>query len=151
LQSLPPTQPIHPPVRRNAASQRIEEPAQQRAANMLLSLAASAALALSAGPAAAEVRLPPLDNDPNRCDRGFVGNTIGQANAVSNKPLDLRFCKYSGANLSGKTLSGGCWWWWGGRQPVQQTFWGMDRASHCALGAMMRRATITVATAPSTH
>lgn len=67
LQSLPPTQPIHPPVRRNAASQRIEEPAQQRAANMLLSLAASAALALSAGPAAAEVRLPPLDNGEPGC------------------------------------------------------------------------------------
>lgn len=35
-----------------------------------------------------------------------MGNTIGQANAVSNKPLDLRFCKYAGDNLSGKTLSG---------------------------------------------
>lgn len=51
---------------------------------------------------------PPLARraDPNRCDRGFVGNTIGQANAVSNKALDLRFCKFAGANLSGKTLSG---------------------------------------------
>lgn len=44
-----------------AATQRSEEP-QRKAANMLLSLAASAALALSAGPATAEVRLPPLDN-----------------------------------------------------------------------------------------
>ena len=26
----------------------------------------------------AAIRLPPLDSDPNRCERGFVGNTIGQ-------------------------------------------------------------------------
>jgi hypothetical protein len=44
--------------------------------------------------------------DPNRCDRGYVGNTIGQANAVSDKVLDLRQCKYPGANLSAKVLSG---------------------------------------------
>lgn len=25
----------------------------------------------------------PLHADPNRCDRGYIGNTIGQANAVS--------------------------------------------------------------------
>ncbi|EFN56912.1 hypothetical protein CHLNCDRAFT_51710 [Chlorella variabilis] len=49
---------------------------------------------------------PAAISNPNRCDRGFVGNTIGQANAVSNKALDLRFCKFAGANLSGKTLSG---------------------------------------------
>ena len=30
-----------------------------------------------------------------------------QANAVSDKLLDLRKCKLPGANLSGKTLSGG--------------------------------------------
>lgn len=89
----------------NAAQKRSEEQ-QQRGASLLLSLAASAALVLGAGPASADVKLPPLDNDPNRCERGYVGNTIGQANAVSNKPLDLRFCKYAGDNLSGKTLSG---------------------------------------------
>ena len=44
--------------------------------------------------------------DPNRCERGYVGNTIGQANAVSDRLLDLRKCSYKGANLSGKTLSG---------------------------------------------
>jgi hypothetical protein len=91
------------------AAQRNEEPEQQhRGASLLLSLAASAALVLGAGPATADsnVKLPPLDTDPNRCERGYVGNTIGQANAVSNKPLDIRFCKYAGANLSGKTLSG---------------------------------------------
>ncbi|KAL4854227.1 Thylakoid lumenal 17 [Chlorella vulgaris] len=90
------------------ASQRNEETMQQRAAKLLLSLGAAATLALS-GPAFADnsnVRLPPLDNDPNRCERGFTGNTIGQANAVSNTALDLRFCDFKGANLSGKTLSG---------------------------------------------
>jgi len=54
----------------------------------------------------ADTRLPPIDSDPNRCERGFVGNTIGQANAVSDRVLDLRMCTYDGANLSQKTLSG---------------------------------------------
>ena len=44
--------------------------------------------------------------DPNRCDRGYVGNTIGQANAVSDRVLDLRKCVYKGADLSAKVLSG---------------------------------------------
>lgn len=91
-----------------AAVQRSEEP-QHKALTALLSLAASAALVLGAGPASADlsnVRLPPLDNDPNRCARGFVGNTIGQANAVSDKPLDLRYCDFRGADLRTKTLSG---------------------------------------------
>uniref|UniRef100_A0A383V1S1 Thylakoid lumenal 17.4 kDa protein, chloroplastic n=1 Tax=Tetradesmus obliquus TaxID=3088 RepID=A0A383V1S1_TETOB len=61
---------------------------------------------LSAAPAMAEFRLPPIDSDPNRCERGYTGNTIGQANAVSDKLLDLRKCNYSGKNLSGKTLAG---------------------------------------------
>eukprot|EP00850_Spirogloea_muscicola_P020536 SM000219S06681 [mRNA] locus=s219:53928:54939:- [translate_table: standard] len=52
-------------------------------------------------------RLPPLSNDPNRCERAFDGNTIGQANGVADKVLDLRGCNYSGdkTNLKGKTLS----------------------------------------------
>ena len=41
--------------------------------------AAAAALMLIPAPAAhSEVRLPPLDKDPNRCERAVVGNTIGQ-------------------------------------------------------------------------
>lgn len=56
--------------------------------------------------AESNIRLPPLDTDPNRCERATVGNTIGQANAVSDKVLDLRFCDFSGADLSSKTLSG---------------------------------------------
>lgn len=52
-------------------------------------------------------RLPPLSTDPNRCEQAFVGNTIGQANGVYDKPLDLRFCDYTNdqTNLKGKTLS----------------------------------------------
>jgi len=71
-------------------------------------LAASAVILLSPSPCHAEsnIRLPPLDTDPNRCERATVGNTIGQANAVSDKVLDLRFCDFSGADLSSKTLSG---------------------------------------------
>lgn len=38
----------------------------------------------------AEMRLPPIDQDPNRCERGYDGNTIGQANAVADRVLDLR-------------------------------------------------------------
>ena len=30
-------------------------------------------------------RLPPLSKDPNRCERAFDGNTIGQANGVADK------------------------------------------------------------------
>ncbi|TYI66175.1 hypothetical protein E1A91_D09G207100v1 [Gossypium mustelinum] len=39
--------------------------------------------------------------------RAFVGNTIGQANGVYDKPLDLRFCDYTNekSNLKGKSLA----------------------------------------------
>jgi hypothetical protein len=70
-------------------------------------LGAACVVALATPNAAlAEMRLPPIDTDPNRCERAFVGNTIGQANAVSDKVLDLRKCAYDGKDLSGKTLSG---------------------------------------------
>lgn len=48
-----------------------------------------------------------MSTEPNRCERAFVGNTIGQANGVYDKPLDLRFCDYSNdkSNLKGKSLS----------------------------------------------
>ncbi|KAG0599012.1 hypothetical protein M758_12G120000 [Ceratodon purpureus] len=54
-----------------------------------------------------QVRLPPLSNDPDRCERAFTGNTIGQANGVADKVLDLRMCNFSNdmTNLKGKTLS----------------------------------------------
>lgn len=56
---------------------------------------------------AAGQRLPPLSTEPNRCERAFVGNTIGQANGVYDKPLDLRFCDYTNekTNLKGKSLA----------------------------------------------
>jgi len=61
-------------------------------------------------PALAEAgaRLPPVDRtNKNRCQRAFIGNTIGQANAVSDTVLDLRECDLAGANLEDKVLSGG--------------------------------------------
>jgi uncharacterized protein YjbI with pentapeptide repeats len=67
---------------------------------------AAAAIGFVAQPSMAAFRLPPLDNDPNRCERAFTGNTIGQANAVSDKLMDLRQCNYSGKSLSAKVLSG---------------------------------------------
>ncbi|KAI9096708.1 hypothetical protein K1719_025887 [Acacia pycnantha] len=71
-------------------------------------LAACTVTAAAAFPViAARQRLPPLSTEPNRCERAFVGNTIGQANGVYDKPLDLRLCDYTNekTNLKGKTLS----------------------------------------------
>ncbi|XP_061375653.1 thylakoid lumenal 17.4 kDa protein, chloroplastic isoform X3 [Gastrolobium bilobum] len=64
---------------------------------------ASAALPVTA----AGQRLPPLSTEPNRCERAFIGNTIGQANGVYDKPLDLRLCDFTNekTNLKGKSLS----------------------------------------------
>jgi len=76
------------------------------AADACVVAAALAVTLATARPAMAEMRLPPIDTDPNRCERAFVGNTIGQANAVSDKVLDLRKCSYENADLSTKTLSG---------------------------------------------
>ncbi|KAL9312852.1 hypothetical protein ACSQ67_018304 [Phaseolus vulgaris] len=49
----------------------------------------------------------PLSTEPNRCERAFIGNTIGQANGVYDKPLDLRQCDFTNekSNLKGKSLS----------------------------------------------
>ncbi|XP_004307958.1 PREDICTED: thylakoid lumenal 17.4 kDa protein, chloroplastic [Fragaria vesca subsp. vesca] len=56
---------------------------------------------------AANQRLPPLSTDPKRCELAFVGNTIGQANGVYDKAIDLRFCDFTNekANLKGKSLA----------------------------------------------
>ncbi|KAG6752659.1 hypothetical protein POTOM_042685 [Populus tomentosa] len=69
-------------------------------------LAAWAVTAASPVIAAAQ-RLPPLSTEPNRCEKAFVGNTIGQANGVYDKPIDLRFCDYTNdkSNLKGKSLA----------------------------------------------
>ncbi|KAG0476163.1 hypothetical protein HPP92_013004 [Vanilla planifolia] len=68
---------------------------------------AACALVASSPAVAAGQRLPPLSIEPNRCERAFVGNTIGQANGVYDKPLDLRFCDYTNdrTNLKGKSLA----------------------------------------------
>ena len=76
-------------------------------ASKAASVAAAAIMLFSSPlPSSAAVRLPPIDSDPLRCERAYTGNTIGQANAVSDKTLDLRGCKLAKADLSGKTLSG---------------------------------------------
>lgn len=95
-----------PAVRASAEEKPASVP--RRVTNALAAAALSASIAL-AGPvssANAEIRLPPLDPDPERCERAFVGNTIGQANAVSDRILDLRQCNYVDKDLSTKTLSG---------------------------------------------
>ncbi|XP_057729765.1 thylakoid lumenal 17.4 kDa protein, chloroplastic [Arachis stenosperma] len=70
-------------------------------------LAACAVSSSAFSVTAANQRLPPLSTEPNRCERAFVGNTIGQANGVYDKPLDLRLCDYTNekSNLKGKSLS----------------------------------------------
>ena len=200
-----------------AAAPQDKVSAVPRLQSAALGLAAVAALALSAGPSSAEPRLPPLDTDPLRCERAYVGNTIGaprrglvalrrcrprvphallhvlppavraflpvlslahspptlperqrprsssrpaplpappappagQANAVSNKILDLRQCDFRGKNLSAKTLSGGLlsdsdltganlqvtasvgrWWWQGMCSAAQRS---------CAMHSSARR------------
>jgi hypothetical protein len=52
-----------------------------------------------------------------------VGNTIGQANAVSDKPLDLRYCDFRGADLRTKTLSGGWGLMAGGKVGILISRW----------------------------
>ncbi|XP_020094655.1 thylakoid lumenal 17.4 kDa protein, chloroplastic-like [Ananas comosus] len=70
-------------------------------------LLAAWAITAASPAAAANQRLPPLSTEPNRCERAFVGNTIGQANGVYDKPIDLRFCDYTNekSNLKGKSLA----------------------------------------------
>ncbi|WOL07384.1 thylakoid lumenal 17.4 kDa protein, chloroplastic [Canna indica] len=75
--------------------------------NVACGLLAAWAITAASPVVAANQRLPPLSTEPDRCERAYVGNTIGQANGVYDKPLDLRFCDYRNdkSNLKGKTLS----------------------------------------------
>lgn len=102
------------PVTSVAPKQQQQQPqALQRLASGALA-AALAAAALSGAallptpsPAHADFRLPPIDRkNTARCEDAYTGNTIGQANAVSNSVLDLRECSLKKADLRGKTLSG---------------------------------------------
>eukprot|EP00894_Picocystis_sp_ML_P001363 jgi/Pico_ML_1/51880/g12.t1 len=92
------------------AVRRIEGPPAVRETKLARAICggATALVVALAVPTVAQagIRLPPLDSDPNRCERAYVGNTIGQANAVSDKVLDVRECKLSGKNFNQKTLSG---------------------------------------------
>ncbi|XP_042373062.1 thylakoid lumenal 17.4 kDa protein, chloroplastic-like [Zingiber officinale] len=78
-----------------------------RMKNLACGLLAAFAITTCSPVIAASQRLPPLSTEPDRCERAFVGNTIGQANGVYDKPLDLRFCDYENdkSHLKGKTLS----------------------------------------------
>ncbi|KAG6521694.1 hypothetical protein ZIOFF_018819 [Zingiber officinale] len=78
-----------------------------RMKNLACGLIAAFAITTCSPVIAASQRLPPLSTEPDRCERAFVGNTIGQANGVYDKPLDLRFCDYENdkSHLKGKTLS----------------------------------------------
>lgn len=80
--------------------------AQESSALKFIGSLAAAAVLVAPQTALAAARLPPIDSDPNRCERAFVGNTLGMANAVSDKLLDLRSCVYTGKNLADKVLSG---------------------------------------------
>jgi len=82
-------------------------PLHRRVASAAAAAALSASVMLGGvAPAHAEFRLPPVDPDPARCERGYDGNTIGQANAVADRLLDLRSCNYDDKDLSKRTLSG---------------------------------------------
>jgi len=84
-----------------------EEERRSAMASGAVALGATAmALSMPAGPALAGQRLPPLDTDPNRCERGLTGNTIGQANGVSDKALDLRLCDLNGKDMHQVSFSG---------------------------------------------
>ncbi len=96
----------HPPTPPPSPSAAFFKPSQAKAVVASGAAALAASLLLAAAPASADFRLPPIDPDPKRCERGFVGNTIGQANAVSDKILDLRQCVYKGADLRAKVLAG---------------------------------------------
>ncbi|XP_010918507.1 thylakoid lumenal 17.4 kDa protein, chloroplastic [Elaeis guineensis] len=75
--------------------------------NVACGLLAAWAVTTASPIPAANQRLPPLSTEPDRCERAFVGNTIGQANGVYDKPIDLRFCDYTNdhSNLKGKSLA----------------------------------------------
>ncbi|KAK2992762.1 hypothetical protein RJ640_023275 [Escallonia rubra] len=75
--------------------------------NLACGILAAWAVTAASPVVAATQRLPPLSTEPNRCERAFVGNTIGQANGVYDKVVDLRFCDYTNEknNLKGKSLA----------------------------------------------
>jgi hypothetical protein len=75
------------PTTQAASMQAPKRPDQP--SNPLLSAAVSglsALVLLTGSPALAEFKLPPISSDPDRCDRGYVGNTIGQVSVREHSP-----------------------------------------------------------------
>jgi hypothetical protein len=109
--SIPVSRRQQPVMTRSAADApetKSGEKWSQSARQMICGACAALTLAGAALPSlAGNVRLPPLSQDPARCERAYVGNTIGQANGVSDKVLDLRNCSYANEKeqLKGKVLA----------------------------------------------
>ncbi|KAL7214064.1 hypothetical protein ACSBR1_026476 [Camellia fascicularis] len=104
---------LQPPIRINCSASRDGDKLEESSAslkelrNVTCGILAVWAVATASPVIAANQRLPPLSTEPDRCERAFVGNTIGQANGVYDKPIDLRFCDYTNdkSNLKGKSLA----------------------------------------------
>ena len=64
--------------RAEAKHQLNDESLASKGGSLLLGFATALSIAVSPAQAAGP-RLPPIDRDPNRCERAFTGNTIGQA------------------------------------------------------------------------
>ncbi|CAK9151581.1 unnamed protein product [Ilex paraguariensis] len=104
---------LHSPIRINCSATRDGSTPKEgysqfkELRNVACGILAAWAVTAASPVGAANQRLPPLSREPDRCERAFVGNTIGQANGVYDKPLDLRFCDFTNekSNLKGKTLS----------------------------------------------
>ncbi|GAB4826177.1 Thylakoid lumenal 17.4 kDa protein, chloroplastic [Ancistrocladus abbreviatus] len=112
---LPPSS-FQPPIRINcsAIESGNRNEAEERSSSqfkefrsVVFGILATWAVTAASPVIAASQRLPPLSTEPNRCERAFVGNTIGQANGVYDKPIDLRYCDYTNdkSNLKGKSLA----------------------------------------------
>ncbi|XP_023553432.1 thylakoid lumenal 17.4 kDa protein, chloroplastic-like [Cucurbita pepo subsp. pepo] len=99
--------PISCSANRNGAEPRESLSPSKHIGSVACGLLAVWALTNTSPAFAANQRLPPLSTEPNRCERAFVGNTIGQANGVYDKPIDLRFCDYTNekSQLKGKSLA----------------------------------------------
>ncbi|KAM7463643.1 hypothetical protein LguiA_031764 [Lonicera macranthoides] len=109
----PPTALLHSPIRINCSATRGYSTTKESLSplkelrNIACGVLAVWAVTAASPVVAASQRLPPLSTDPERCQRAFVGNTIGQANGVYDKAIDLRFCDFTNekSNLKGKSLA----------------------------------------------
>lgn len=107
-----------PPAMRVNAPTSMAAPREQVPVSAVASALAAVALSmggtfLGATPAMAATatsasgitfKLPPISDNPNRCN--FQSSAMGQANAARDSLYDLRQCKMSGLDASGFDLSG---------------------------------------------